>query len=190
MSEMTMNPRILQKAQADLRDELQGKPTVTDDGLPGLNYMKLVFKETPRLHPPAPMLTRECDEQCKVLSYDVPKGANVLVNGWAISRDPKRWDDAETFTPERFKDGAVDFTGADTEFLPFGPGPRMCPGVAFTQAVVELALAAMLYHFFDWELPAGVDMVETGVVVRRKNDLYLPSGVPLCATGRATAPAI
>ncbi|TVU02004.1 hypothetical protein EJB05_52539, partial [Eragrostis curvula] len=182
MSELMRNPRVLHKVQAELRDKLQGRWTVTDDDLPGLHCLKLVIKETLRLHPAAPMLIRECGEEaCKVLGYDVPKGARVLVNAWAINRDPRHWGaDAETFRPERFEDGggAVDFTGKDMELIPFGAGRRMCPGVAFAHATVELALAAMLYHF-DWELPAGVaprevDMEEApGIVVGRKNDLYL-----------------
>ncbi|KAJ1278237.1 hypothetical protein BS78_04G063900 [Paspalum vaginatum] len=181
MSELVRNPRILQKAQAELRDKLQGRATVTEDDLPGLNYLKLVIKETLRLHPAAPLLIRECGEPCKVLGYDVPRGAHAFVNAWTINRDPEHWADAEAFWPERFEfeARAVDLRGgADLEFISFGAGRRMCPGVAFAGAVMELALAAMLYHF-DWELPAGVapgdvDMEEeTGVVVRRKNDLYL-----------------
>ncbi|RLN09114.1 premnaspirodiene oxygenase-like [Panicum miliaceum] len=179
MSELVRNPKVMQKAQAEVREKLQGKPTVTEDDLADLRYTKLIIKETLRLHPVVPLLVpRECRESCKVMGYDVPKGTTVFVNVWAINRDPRYWDDATAFRPERFEAGTVDFKGTDFEYTPFGAGRRMCPGMAFAQASMELVLAALLYHF-DWELPGGMlpgelNMAEEmGITVRRKHDLYL-----------------
>ncbi|KAG8042794.1 hypothetical protein GUJ93_ZPchr0320g33494 [Zizania palustris] len=181
MSELVKNPRVMKKAQAELRDTLrEKKPAVTEDDLCDLKYLKLVVMETLRLHPVAPLLLpRECLEPCKVMGYDIARGTTVLVNVWSINRDPRYWgDDAEEFVPERFESGAVNFKGMDFEFIPFGSGRRMCPGVAFAEASMELPLAALLYHF-DWELPHGttaseLDMAEQmGLTSRRKNDLHL-----------------
>uniref|UniRef100_K3Z0S3 Cytochrome P450 n=1 Tax=Setaria italica TaxID=4555 RepID=K3Z0S3_SETIT len=137
MSELMRNPRVMHKAQAELRDSLHGKPTVTEDDMADLKYLKLIIRETMRLHPAVPLLLpRECHESCKVMGYDVPKGTTVLVNVWAISRDPKYWDDAETFRPERFESTTVDLKGRDFEFTPFGAGRRICPGMTFAQATI------------------------------------------------------
>uniref|UniRef100_A0A0E0JWI7 Cytochrome P450 n=1 Tax=Oryza punctata TaxID=4537 RepID=A0A0E0JWI7_ORYPU len=179
MAELMKNPKVMQKAQAELRDKLRGKPTITEDDLSGLKYVKLIIKETLRLHPVVPLLVaRECRESSKVIGYDIPKGTTVFVNVWAIGRDPKYWDDAEEFRPERFENINVDSKGMDFEFIPFGAGRRICPGVTFAEAIMDLLLGALLYHF-DWELPCGMtaselDMTEEmGVTVRRKNDLHL-----------------
>ncbi|PNT61828.1 cytochrome P450 71AV8 [Brachypodium distachyon] len=186
MSELMRNPAALRRAQAEVRGVLVGlgQSRVREEALPELSYLQLVIKETLRLHAPVPLLIpRECREPCRVMGYDVPQGAMVLVNAWAIGRDAASWGaDAEEFRPERFEDAtpAVDFRGSDYEFLPFGAGRRMCPGMTFGVIVTELALASLLFHF-DWEHPGGaggLDMEEAlGITARRKNDLLLHATV-------------
>ncbi|KDP39025.1 hypothetical protein JCGZ_00782 [Jatropha curcas] len=142
-------------------------------------YLKLVIKETLRLHPPAPLLLpRECLEAVEIDGYQVPINTKVIINAWAIGRDSRYWNEAEKFYPERFLNNSIDFKGKEFEFIPFGAGRRMCPGMAYGMAVVELAVANLLYHF-DWKLPSGIephqlDMSESsGVTARRKNELHL-----------------
>lgn len=180
------NPAKLRRAQAEVRGVLAaaGQSHAHEEALPEMNYLQLVLKETLRLHPPAPLLLpRECQEPRRVLGFDVPQGAMVLVNAWAIARDAAAWGaDAEDFRPERFEGAssmaAMDFKGMDFEFLPFGAGRRVCPGITFAVTAMELALATLLYHF-DWELPAGaapgeLDMTEAlGITAKRKEDLWL-----------------
>uniref|UniRef100_M4E8T4 Cytochrome P450 n=1 Tax=Brassica campestris TaxID=3711 RepID=M4E8T4_BRACM len=86
----------------------------------------------------------------------------------AIGRDPKLWTNPEEFNPERFIDKPVDYRGQHFEFLPFGSGRRMCPGMPMGMAIVELGLLNLLY-FFDWSLPDGmtiddIDMEEAGTL--------------------------
>jgi cytochrome P450 len=100
----------------------------------------------------------------------------VLINTWAISRDPTVWDEAEEFIPERFERNMVDFMGTNFEYTPFGAGRRMCPGMALGLANMVLALASLLYHF-DWEFPAhmeeiDIDMAEAHIA-RWQPDLVL-----------------
>ncbi|KAF8709957.1 hypothetical protein HU200_029677 [Digitaria exilis] len=179
MAELMRNPDVMSRAQAEVRGAFMSQSKVLEEGLSNLTYLHWVIKETLRLHTPGPLLIpRECQETCKVLGYDVPKGAMVLVNAWAISRDPQSWEEPEQFKPERFQSDTRDFRGNDFEFTPFGAGRRICPGMSFGLANVELALANLLFYF-DWSLPDGilpneVDMTEAmGITARRKRDLWL-----------------
>ncbi|CAL1376744.1 unnamed protein product [Linum trigynum] len=178
MSEMVKNPKILQKAQTEVREVFRLKGDVDIALLGELHYLKLVIKETLRLHPPGPFLVRMCNEDCVINGFEIKAKTTVLVNSWAIGRDPKFWEDPEEFRPERFFDNSIDFKGLNFEFLPFGAGRRICPGIDFATATIEITLAKLLYHF-DLKPPNGVkaeelDMTEAyGGVMKRKNSLKL-----------------
>ncbi|XP_027063503.2 premnaspirodiene oxygenase-like [Coffea arabica] len=180
MAELIRNPGAMEKVQAELRQVLKGKETVQETDLKELNYLKAVIKETLRLHPPLPLiLPREGREPCKIGGYDIPAKTKVMINAWAIHRHPEVWPNPEKFKPERFLDSGSDSIGMNFEYIPFGGGRRICPGVSFGSAGVELLLAKLLYHF-DWSLPNGTvspetpDMTEVfGATARRKSSLIL-----------------
>ncbi|WMV33175.1 hypothetical protein MTR67_026560 [Solanum verrucosum] len=75
---------------------------------------------------------------------------------WALARDPESWHDPESFIPERFENSSIDFMGNHFEFIPFGAGRRICPGILFGLFNVKLPLARLVYHF-EWELPYGLN---------------------------------
>ncbi|KAB1995763.1 hypothetical protein ES319_D13G183100v1 [Gossypium barbadense] len=179
MSEMVRNPKVLKKAQKEVRQVCHGKRDVAEASLRELKYLALVIKETMRLHPPFPLLLpRESRENCEINGYQVPSRTKLIINAWAMGRDPRYWSEAESFYPERFLNSSIDFKGTDLEYIPFGAGRRICPGISFALPNIELPLAKLLFHF-DWELPSGLshedlDMTETfGVTARRKDDLIL-----------------
>ncbi|OEL35490.1 Premnaspirodiene oxygenase [Dichanthelium oligosanthes] len=180
MSELMKKPEAMEKAQQEVRKVLGGsRGVITNAELAGLNYMRMVIKEVLRLHPPNPLLVpRESREDCEILGYHIPKGTKVLVNAFAISRDPRYWNNPEDFNPERFEHSNIDYKGTNFEFTPFGAGRRQCPAIMFGTSTFEIAMANLLYHF-DWVLPDGVspemvDMSEKyGMGVSKKFDLHL-----------------
>lgn len=72
----------------------------------------------------------------------------------------------------------IDYKRNDFEFVPFGASRRICPGMFFGIATVELPLAMLLYHF-DWKLPDGVKPEDLdgseaiGMSSRKKEDLLI-----------------
>ncbi|XP_024926705.2 cytochrome P450 71D9-like [Ziziphus jujuba] len=179
MSELVKNPNVMEKAQSEVRRVFDGKSNVDETKIHELEYLKAVIKETLRIHPPVPLLLpKETSQSCVVNGYYIPKKTKVIVNAWAIGRDPKHWTEPEKFNPERFLNNSVDFKGLDLEYIPFGAGRRICPGMIFGMIAVELILAQLLFHF-DWKLPSGfkpedLDMTEVfGLSSRKRVDLCL-----------------
>ncbi|XP_061962257.1 cytochrome P450 726A27-like [Populus nigra] len=178
LAELMKNPSVMDKAQKEVRQVLGNIENVDESSIGNLNFLKLIIKETLRFHPPGPFIPRVCVNSCEVHGYAIEANSKVMVSAWAIGRDPNYWIEPEKFHPERFLDISVDYKGANFEFIPFGSGRRICPGMTFGLANVELALAQLLYHF-DWKLPNGVtpealDMEEHySSLTRRKHDLIL-----------------
>ncbi|BAH94785.1 Os10g0196100 [Oryza sativa Japonica Group] len=93
MAELVRNPRVQMKAQEEL-DRVIGRGRVMlEADIPNLPYLQAVVKESFRLHPPTPlMLPHKASTSVKIAGYDVPKDASVVVNVWAVARDPGVWD--------------------------------------------------------------------------------------------------
>ncbi|KAF0899600.1 hypothetical protein E2562_020792 [Oryza meyeriana var. granulata] len=186
MAELIRKPNVMTKLQDEVRKNTsEGSKMVCEDNLEKMPYLKAVVKETLRLHPPVPFLLPHLSmAQCDVNGYTIPANTRVIVNVWALGRDANYWEKPEEFMPERFMDSGntannnVDFKGTDFQFLPFGAGRRICPGMNFGVASVELMLANLMCCF-DWELPDGldkddVDMTDVfALTTRRKERLHL-----------------
>ncbi|KAF3779784.1 Cytochrome P450 83B1 [Nymphaea thermarum] len=179
MAELMRKPEAMKKLQDELRLTVKTKDMVEENDLHQLQYLKLVIKETLRQHPPLPLLVpRVSSQDCNVGGYSIPAETRVIVNAWAIGRDPNSWQNPEEFIPERFINSHFVYKGKNFEFIPFGSGRRMCPGLHFAMAVVELVLANLIYCF-DWELPWGklledINMIEApGSTVHKRDALVL-----------------
>ncbi|KAH7682545.1 Cytochrome P450 E-class group I protein [Dioscorea alata] len=156
MAELVRNPKVMEKVQEEIKGVVKGKAKVSEEDIVEMIYLKAVIKEALRLHPPIPLLVpRESTEHVKLHGFDIPEKTRVVINAWAIGRDPKSWERPEEFMPERFLNSEVDFKGQHFEFIPFGAGRRGCPGIMFAISTIELAVAALLHHF-DWKLPDGM----------------------------------
>ncbi|XP_073154851.1 cytochrome P450 71A6-like [Henckelia pumila] len=182
--ELLRHPESMKKLQDEVRAICATKGEITESDLEKMQYLKLVMKESLRMHAPIPLLVpRESTKDTKIMGYDIASGTQVIINSWAIGRDPSSWEHPEEFRPERFLDRNTDYKGLDFELIPFGAGRRGCPGVTFATAVFELALAKLV-HNFDMALPDGesgenLDMTEVnGIAVHRKFPLMIIATPP------------
>ncbi|BAF28234.2 Os11g0469900 [Oryza sativa Japonica Group] len=135
IAELMQRPRMLKKLQDEVRACIpKGQKIVSEVDINNMAYLRAVIKEGIRLHPVAPVLAPHISmDDCNIDGYMIPSGTRVLVNVWAIGRDPRFWEDVEEFVPERFIDSMssaaanVNFTENDYQYLPFGYGRRIVP---------------------------------------------------------------
>ncbi|CDP17825.1 unnamed protein product [Coffea canephora] len=163
MAELLRSPEIKSKARDEIMEIVGKSELVQESDISNLPYLQSLVKETFRLHPAGPLL---------------PRKAEILVNLWAMGRDPSLWPNPNSFLPERFMDRNIDAKGNHFELLPFGTGRRICPGLPLAHRMVHIMVASLL-HKFDWKLeeeikPEQLDMSE-------KSALTLHKAVPLRA---------
>ena len=122
-----------------------------------LNYVEACAHETMRLKPVAPMMPQEALRDTTVGDVQIEKGMIVfgLMRRDAISDDhvPR----ATEFDPDRWLGlGAVSQAASSAKriSMPFGAGPRICPGRYLALLEMKMAMAVLLQHF-------DVDTVQT-----------------------------
>ena len=109
----------------------------------GVTLLEAFLNETLRVHTIGPLVCHSALRTTTVSSYTIPAHMPVIVNLWALHRDPAVWIDPFRFDPSRFISGSNDVLMG--KLLPFGMGHRMCLGrklawielVGLTSALVK-----------------------------------------------------
>ncbi|KAF5929989.1 hypothetical protein HYC85_030862 [Camellia sinensis] len=176
MSLLVNHPEVLKKARVEINAHVGQDRLIDEHDISKLHYLQAIISETFRLFPAAPLLVPHISsDDCIIGGFNVPRGTLLLVNAWAIHRDPKVWDDPTSFKPERFEGGEVE----GHKLMPFGMGRRACPGAGLAQRVVGLALGSLI-QCFEWErvTKETVDLTEG-------KGLTMPKAEPLEAMCKA-----
>jgi len=145
--ELGRKPAVADRLHAEVDDVLDGDRATLAD-LPDLAYTERVIWEGLRRYPPATAVFRETREDVTVGGYRIPAGTFVTVPQFVVHRDPRWWDDPETFDPSRWA-GVERPPGDRPEYayFPFGGGPRHCIGMRFALLELKLALATFAKKF-------------------------------------------
>ena len=148
-----------------------------------LNRANAVANETMRLRPVAPLLVLDAKVDTALGDLLLPKGTGVAVLPRPPALDQTNFVDPFAFRPERWLGDASGPHNVSTH-LPFGSGPRMCPGRSL--ALLEMkTFLSMLYKNFDVERVGaskdvselfGFTMSPAGLRVRLHSRLYAPEG--------------
>ncbi|KAK8974799.1 hypothetical protein V6N11_066346 [Hibiscus sabdariffa] len=177
MAELLRNPQVLLKAKKEMEQAIGKGNPIEESDISRLPYLQAIIKETFRMHPTVPLLVpRRAGSDADLCGFKVPEGSQVLVNVWAIGRDPSIWENPDSFMPERFLGSNIDVKGTDFGLIPFGAGRRICPGLPLANRMLHLILGSLI-NCFDWKLEDKIssdkmDMEENfGLTVKKVKPL-------------------
>jgi cytochrome P450 len=133
---------------AALVDEIQsvtGGAEVSGENIDKLVLVQQVLKESMRLYPPVPIMSRQAIADVQIDGRAIAAGTSVLMPIYAIHRHLRRWDDPDAFDPTRFAADRADAISR-YQYMPFGAGPRICIGMAFAMMEATAILVTLLQH--------------------------------------------
>ncbi|XP_006299064.2 LOW QUALITY PROTEIN: cytochrome P450 705A20 [Capsella rubella] len=161
MAEIINDPNILTKLREEI-DSVVGKTRlIQETDLPKLPYLESVVKEGLRLHPPLPLVVRTLQRSGEIKGFYVPEKTTLVVNAYAVMRDPSSWEDPDEFKPERFLGKKGDERKA-LKHIAFGSGRRGCPGSNLASIFIGTVIGTMV-QCFDWRIIGDkVKMDEAG----------------------------
>lgn len=136
---------------ARVRDELDasiGDAALTIEGLRSLRQLGRALSEAGRLHPPVGNGPRGVIADFTFGGYRVPAGVRVRYSIAGCHWSPTIFADPERFDPDRFAMPREEDKRTPYALIPFGGGPRICPGANFAQLEIK-ALVIYVLRAYD-----------------------------------------
>ena len=171
-------PEVQQRLRAEVLEVLGSRAGAPDrplgfEDLRQLSYGAAIFNETLRLYPPLSLFSRESQANTELAGSRCPMRALVTISPWVIQRHEQHWSEPNAFRPERFLSdaNADDRRWARDAFLPYGLGPRKCPGAAFAQQEALLVLAELVRRFEVLPDPGHEPELVARLTLRSRNGI-------------------
>ncbi|KAL0768893.1 hypothetical protein CaCOL14_008201 [Colletotrichum acutatum] len=147
-------PEVQKKAQEEIDCVIGSARLPTIDDYQDLPYIRCCIKESLRWMPTVFLGVPHAAVKDNVyMGYNIPKGATIINNVWAIHMDEERSPNPRVFDPERFKDdhttlyqSAMGDTKKRDNFV-FGAGRRLCQGIHIAERSLFLGMSRLLWAF-------------------------------------------
>ncbi|PRP73013.1 pheromone-degrading enzyme, partial [Planoprotostelium fungivorum] len=114
--------------------------------LNGLKYLNLIIKETLRMYPPGPAISRNTNRKGKIGQYDINKDVGCSVHVLAMHYNEQYFPNPTRFDPERFNEENVKNI-PPFQYIPFAKGERSCIGQKFALLEMKAVLVAFYRKF-------------------------------------------
>src|SRR5438552_2557477 len=146
---LSRNPAALARARDEVRAVLGGGPLPSQyEQLAKLPFVEACTNETMRLRPVAPLIILEASRDTVVAGIEIPAKQVVMCLMRAPATDERHFHDAQAFDPARWLDPAAkSAASAKRVAMPFGAGPRLCPGRYLAMLEMKMVIAMLLASF-------------------------------------------
>lgn len=134
--------------QAELHrvvDGLKGEPPRARD-MASIAAVEWTIRETLRVFPSVSIVARQVVSDCEIGGYRIPAGSLLYMSPWVMHRDPRYFEDPDTFKPTRWNSNLESELPRHT-YMPFSGGPRVCIGDRFAMMEATLLLANFLQQY-------------------------------------------
>lgn len=144
------HPRALARASAEVRAVIGDAAAPTAEQLASLDYVEACAHETMRLKPVAPLIPLQALRDTHIGDIAIPKDMIVFNLMRRDSVSENHLPHAAAFDPERWLEGGSAQEKANSAkrlSMPFGAGPRICPGRYLALLEMKMAMATLLSRF-------------------------------------------
>jgi cytochrome P450 len=133
------------EALARARQEVLSKDLRKYEDVAAMPFLDACANETMRLKPVAPIIMLEATRDTVVADIEVPAGTLLMCLMRPGATDEKRFSGASAFDPQRWLTTAAG--SAKRAAMPFGAGPRLCPGRYLAMLEMKMVMAMLLAGF-------------------------------------------
>lgn len=174
--QMAINQHHQRKVQQEIDEALKGRDEnahVLSSDLNSFPYLTMCLRESMRINPAVPTLSRRIANDTQIGDMLVPKGTIISLPVIYIHRNPKTWENPLEFIPERFSSQNMKHIDPYA-YIPFSAGSRNCPGQHFAMMELKVLLVRLLRRF-DFELDANGPPVERvyELILKSKDGIWL-----------------
>lgn len=148
--QLSRHPQVFARMRAEVDAIVAGDALPVGHGqLSEMAYTEACINESMRLRPVAPLIVAEAVNDTTVADVAIPKGTVIMLLTRVAAMDDANFADATAFRPDRWLMPASEGNSKKVS-IPFGAGPRLCPGRFLAIEEMKMALS-MLVRNFDIE---------------------------------------
>ncbi|KAK4874888.1 hypothetical protein RN001_014248 [Aquatica leii] len=143
---LAKHPDIQDKVFEEITNVFKEHPEITMESLNEMKYLEQCIKESLRLYPSVPLISKRLSEDVRLDNHTLPAGLNILIPIFVTHRLENYYPDPERFDPDRFLPENQEKQNPYA-FIPFSAGSRNCIGYKFAYLEMKTIISTLLRQY-------------------------------------------